>query len=379
MARKKIVFLTGTRADFGKLKSLINITTRSNDFEVHIFVTGMHMDKRFGKTVDEVIKCGYANIYQFINHDSVSHMDRVLGKTIDGFSHFVAEIEPDIIVVHGDRPEALAGAIVGSFTNRVVVHIEGGELSGTIDESIRHAISKLAHVHMVANEEARKRLLQLGEKESSIYIIGSPDLDLMNPDSLPSLNEVRQRYAIPFKDFALCMFHPVTTEYDMMPLYAEDFFAALDSAGGNYVVIYPNNDLGAEFNFHELDKLRGRPNFRIYPSLRFEYFLRLLLDAEFIIGNSSAGVREAPYYQTTAINVGSRQHRRAQGSTIINCGYARQQVVDAIGVARSAPAAPEVLHTSFGQGGSDRCFFDILSHIDLQGLSLQKYFQELDV
>ena len=224
---KRIVFLTGTRADFGKLKSLIKITQDSHDFEVHIFATGMHMNSKYGATVDEIYKSGFKNIYKYINHDTVEHMDRTLAKTIDGFSHYVAEIKPDLIVVHGDRGEALAGAIVGSLNNILVTHIEGGEISGTIDELIRHAVSKMSHIHLVANEEARKRLLQLGELEESIHVIGSPDLDLMNPQSLPVIEEAKSYYGIEFDKYAIAMFHPVTTEIKSISEYAKEFTKSL--------------------------------------------------------------------------------------------------------------------------------------------------------
>ena len=153
--RKKIVFLTGTRADYGKIKSLISITQKSDFYEVHLFVTGMHMNSLYGFTIDEIRKSGFDNIYPFINHDSIENMDRTLAKTIDGFSHFIAEIKPDLIVVHGDRVEAMAGAIVGSLNNILVAHIEGGEVSGTIDGLVRHAVSKMSHIHLVSNEDAR--------------------------------------------------------------------------------------------------------------------------------------------------------------------------------------------------------------------------------
>lgn len=156
MNKKRIVFLTGTRADFGKMKSLIKITQNSSLFDVHIFVTGMHMIEQYGKTIIEVQKSGFKNIYPFINHDEIVHMDRNLATTINGFSHYIGEMKPDLIVVHGDRIEAMAGAIVGSLNNILVAHIEGGEISGTIDELIRHSISKLAHIHLVSNEQAKK-------------------------------------------------------------------------------------------------------------------------------------------------------------------------------------------------------------------------------
>ncbi len=227
---KKIIFLTGTRADFGKLKSLIKISQESHLYDVHIFATGMHMNTKYGKTVDEIYKAGFKNIYQFINHDTVEHMDRTLAKTIQGFSDYIEDMEPDLIVVHGDRVEALAGSIVASLNNILVAHIEGGEISGTIDELIRHAVSKMSHLHFVANYEAKKRLLQLGEKEEAIFIIGSPDLDLMNPKFLPSIKDVKNYYDIPYKEYAIAMFHPVTTEYDSIQKHVKEFVDALISS-----------------------------------------------------------------------------------------------------------------------------------------------------
>ena len=188
---KKIVFLTGTRADFGKLKSLMLISQKSEKFKVHIFVTGMHLNPLYGETVDEVIKAGFKNIYKFENHDSIDFMDRILANTVQGFSQYVAKINPDLIIVHGDRVEALAGAIVGSLNNILVAHIEGGEISGTIDESIRHSVSKMSHIHLVSNLEAKNRLIQLGEFKNSIFVLGSPDLDLMEEKNYQALIRLR--------------------------------------------------------------------------------------------------------------------------------------------------------------------------------------------
>ena len=168
MARKKILFLTGTRADFGKLKSLIKITQKNNNFLSEILVTGMHLQKEYGETIDEIYKSKIENIFSFENHHN-SKMDIVLAETIKGVSNHIHYSKPDLIVVHGDRVEALAGAIAGSLNNILVAHIEGGELSGTVDEIIRHAVSKMSHIHFVSNEEAKKRLIQLGEVDK-IYL-----------------------------------------------------------------------------------------------------------------------------------------------------------------------------------------------------------------
>src|SRR6476620_1800589 len=247
MQIRKIVFLTGTRADFGKLKSLIEILKNNRQFTVHIFATGMHMDNKYGYTVHEIEKCEYDNIYKYINHDSESLMDITLSRTIDGFANYVRMIVPDLIIVHGDRIEALAGATVGALNNILVTHIEGGELSGTVDELIRHAVSKLSHTHFVANFEAKKRLMQMGECDESIYIIGSPDMDVMLSENLPSLEEVTDYYEIPFDEYAISIFHPVTTEIEGMDEYASSYVNAIHESGLNYVAIYPNNDVGSDF------------------------------------------------------------------------------------------------------------------------------------
>ena len=150
----------------------------------------MHMQKLYGHTYIEIEKCGFKNIHSFENHTHETTMDLTLAKSIEGISSIAKELEPDLIIVHGDRVEALAGAIVGSLNNILVAHIEGGELSQTVHEMIRHSVSKLCHIHFVANNMAKKRLVQMGELESSIYIIGSPDVDIMFSDKLPNTSEI---------------------------------------------------------------------------------------------------------------------------------------------------------------------------------------------
>ncbi|MEI8278348.1 MAG: UDP-N-acetylglucosamine 2-epimerase [Bacteroidota bacterium] len=371
---KKIVFLTGTRADFGKLKSLIEITTRSEEFDVHIFVTGMHMQAKYGYTVAEIEKCGYKQIYKYINHTSESSMDNNLAKTIEGLSNYVKEFKPDLIVVHGDRVEALAGAIVGSLNNILVAHIEGGEVSGTIDELIRHAVSKMSHIHFVSNELAQKRLIQMGELQENIYVIGSPDVDAMLSSNLPSIDEVKKRYDINFDEYAVALFHPVTTEVEYMQKYSMQFVDALLASNDNYIVIFPNNDLGSSAILHEYERLKGNPNFRIFPSIRFEYFLVLLENARFLVGNSSAGIREAPYYGLPAVNIGTRQQNRALHNDIINCGYGTEDIQKSIHTAKKSEFKKVNL---FGKGNSDVLFFETLNSDNFWNISKQKKFKDL--
>ncbi|MBA5248789.1 MAG: UDP-N-acetylglucosamine 2-epimerase (hydrolyzing) [Gammaproteobacteria bacterium] len=378
MNRKKIVFLTGTRADFGKLKSLISITQKSKSYEVHLFATGMHMNSLYGATIDEIRKNGFDNIYPFINHDTIDNMDRTLSKTIDGFSHFIAEIKPDLIVVHGDRVEAMAGAIVGSLNNIVVAHIEGGEVSGTIDELIRHAVSKMSHIHLVANKRAETRLIQLGELPSSIFVLGSPDLDLMNPEKLPNLLDVKKYYNIEFDKFSIAMFHPVTTEFKSIQKDAKEFVDALIDSNENYVVIYPNNDLGSHEILNEYKRLEGNSCIKIFPSLRFEYFLVLLKNSNYMIGNSSAGIREAPYYGTPTVDIGSRQNNRSQGKSIFHADNRSKSILKSIGIAKSFKKNSINKSCNFGHGNSDQLFLKLLNSDKIWGLNCQKQFQDID-
>lgn len=372
---KKILFLTGTRADFGKIKSLIGILDADPDFEVYVFVTGMHLQPEYGYTLLEIERCNFKNVHTFNNHTHESTMDLTLAKTIEGLSSYCKQRSPDLIVVHGDRVETLAGAIVGSLNNILVAHIEGGELSGTVDELIRHSVSKLSHIHFVSNDEAARRLLQMGEIETSIFTIGSPDVDIMFSDSLPNLEIVKSYYEIHFEKFAIAMFHPVTTEADAMQQYGEDFVNSLMDDVHSYVVIYPNNDLGSQGIIKQYDKLKNNPRFRVFPSLRFEYFLTLLKNSQFIIGNSSAGIREAPYYGIPIINIGTRQQNRGIEADIIHVDYSSKSIISALRTIDFHQVSR--IKTDFGQGNSGELFLKSIKNQDIWTINHQKQFRDI--
>lgn len=374
-SKRRILFLTGTRADFGKLKSLISITRSREEFEVHIFATGMHMHRKYGYTVKEIHKSGFDNVYHFINHTNESTMDLTLAKTIEGLSSYIQENYPDLIVIHGDRVEALAGAITGALNNILVAHIEGGEVSGTIDELIRHSVSKMSHLHYVSNELAKKRLIQMGELDQNIFVIGSPDIDLMFSDQLPSLNQALNYYDIPFQKFGVLMFHPVTTEVDLTAAAANNLVDAVLESGKQFIVIYPNNDLGSGNILSAYKKLEGNSNFRIFPSIRFEYFLSILKNSEFILGNSSAGIREAPYYGIPSINIGSRQQNRALHPEIINVDHLKESILS--GIKQAEQVKRHEISTHFGFGNSNQLFLDTLLNESLWQTSKQKQFKDL--
>ncbi len=370
--KKKIVFLSGTRADFGKIKSLILGFQKNKKFKVSIFVTGMHLLKRYGSTIHEIRKSGIKNIFKFNNQKINERMNSILSNTIKGFDNFIKKEKPDLIVVHGDRLEALAGASAGMFNNILVAHIEGGELSGTVDDSLRHAISKLSHLHFVSNISHKKRLIQLGEHKNKIFVIGSPDIDIMQSKTLPNISDVKKMYGIKFSEYSILIFHPVTTEYSKIDNQAEILINALKKSERKYIVINPNNDLGSEFIFKKYSKLKKDKSFKIFESMRFEYFLTLLKNSKFIIGNSSAGIKEAPFYGIPAINIGTRQYNRFSSELIQNINFNERRILNSIETTLKLRKRKK--NSFFGSGKSSLKFQRIISKSSFWKTKIQKSF-----
>ena len=373
---KKIMFVTGTRADYGKMKPLMKILDNSIDFEVFIFVCGMHLLKMFGSTYEEVLKDNYKNVFVAYGLSSSTDSCINLGDTINCLSGYVTNVEPDMIVVHGDRMDALAGAVVGALSNIRVAHIEGGEVSGTIDESIRHAVSKFAHIHFVSNDEAKTRLMQMGEEKERIFVIGSPDIDIMMSNNLPSLESAKERYKINFNKYIILMYHPVTTEYQIVGKNIKNVVDAVMESGRNFVIILPNNDLGSEIIINEYKRLDNE-RFRIYPSLRFEFFLTLLKNASAIIGNSSAGIRESGIYGIPAIDIGTRQSGRYSlnnETNIQHVGEDKEEIMNALELIDLHKKTSHV----FGEGNSAESFFNIVSKDSFWKIEIQKHFIDFD-
>lgn len=311
---RRIVFVTGTRADFGKLQPLADAAVQRG-FDVVFFVTGMHMLRRYGDTRLEVRRLTSCDVYEYVNQSPGDPHDAVLAKTMRGFADWITEYPADLVVIHGDRVEALAVALVCAMRYIPCAHVEGGEVSGTIDEVYRHCNSKLCRYHFVSSDAAARRVQALGEHPVDTFVIGSPELDLHSADPGVDLNTVRAHYDISFPEFGIVVFHPVTSEADTMRAQAQSLFGALGDSGRPFVVISPNNDPGSEDIFTVIEALPPS-QFRVIPSMRFSYFSVLMRHAAVIVGNSSLGVREAPFLGTPSLDVGSRQTNRAQASSI---------------------------------------------------------------
>lgn len=373
---RKVLFVTGTRADFGKLKPLIRVVNQIDGFSSEIFVTGMHLLQRFGSTWEEVVWSNLAPVHPFVNQASGDRMETTLAKTVSGLSSFVHESEPDLIVVHGDRVEALAGAIVGTLSNIRVAHIEGGEVSGTVDEALRHAVSKLSHWHFVSNDDSRRRLQQLGEDRDDIFVIGSPDIDVMDSPDLPPLQEALDHYNLKWKEFGILIFHPVTTELESIEQDTQEIMEALLASGDNIIVIESNNDVGSETIRKVYERFKSHERLRFFPSMRFEFFLSVLRNAKYIVGNSSAGIREAPHFGVPAVNLGSRQNNRVSARLVINAEIARDAILAGLDNAANVDRTPE---HNFGTGGSAEGFRAVLIEESRWKKTLQKQFVDIPI
>lgn len=369
-SKKKLLFITGTRADFGKLAPLAASAIKAN-FEVTFFITGMHMMKRYGETRLEVKKFKGSSFFEFVNQKEGDSQDFILSKTILGLSDFLHEHIPDLVIIHGDRIEAFAASIVCGLNYIPSAHIEGGEVSGTIDEVIRHCNTKLCHTHFVSSYDALKRVHALGEPLNRIFIIGSPELDVHRKPSGVSIDEVKSYYEINFDDYGIVVFHPVTSELETLESQVKTIFTALKKTNRNYVVIAPNNDPGTDKIFKTINTLPNE-RFRVIPSMRFNYFSELMKNASIMLGNSSAGVREAPFIGIKSIDIGSRQNNRSQANSVITC---QVNNLNKLKILINENWGKKVnSDSSFGEGLAADKFLEVISNPNFWNIRMQKEF-----
>jgi len=368
---RSVLFVTGTRADFGKLEPLATKAIAAQ-FQVGFFVTGMHMLQKYGLTRVEVERLQGVSNHHFINQKPGDGQDIIFAKTIQGFSDFVAEHKPDLVVVHGDRIEATACALVCATNYIRCAHIEGGEVSGSIDELFRHCNSKLCTYHFVSNDQAKKRVLSLGEHSDRVFVIGSPELDTHAKPSV-SLAEVKQHYDIAFDEYGIVVFHPITSELQTIHQQVSKLFDALIQSNRHFVVIKSNNDPGSDQIFSVLESL-PKNHFKVLPSMRFRYFSTLLRNAKIVVGNSSLGVREAPFLGVPSIDIGTRQNLRSQTASI----YHLKDVNNSDEFLQKLHANWGKTYskdTSFGSGDAAQRFTECIQNDSFWQIPLQKQFE----
>ncbi len=371
--------MTNNRADFSRLRTVIAALQKRDEVTVQLFVTGTHLLDDYGSSIREIQEENFPIAYTM--HTEVSGrvpvtMAKSAGNAITELAGVFSNFKPDIVVVHGDRYEALAATIAASFLNIFVAHIQGGEVSGTIDEHIRHAITKLSHAHFPSNEDALERIVRLGERPDMVFNVGCPASDILLHSPTCSFTQLREELMQLAKkaswkdqfneDFALVVFHPVTTEFGSAKKAASALIDALSSKKikNPFLILWPNIDAGAQEIVDSLKKFERDMNGRvgIFKHFPLPLYVNILRHAKVMIGNSSSGIREACYFGTPVVDVGTRQEKRACTKNVLHVGYDSNAIEDAIlkqlQHGRYEPEYP------FGAGDAGEKIAGILATID---------------
>ncbi|ABE52491.1 UDP-N-acetylglucosamine 2-epimerase [Methanococcoides burtonii] len=334
--KRKIAVVTGTRADYGIYLPVLKAIQRSSKLDLSLIVTGMHLSETFGHTVDEIEKDGFsidAKIPLGLLEDSGASMALDVGICILGLTDALKKIKPDILLVLGDRGEMLATTIAGIYMNIPVAHLHGGEVSGTVDESIRHAITKLSHIHFPATEESAERIRNLGEDEFRIYVVGAPALDTILSETFVPKEEMGHFFDIDInKPIILVVQHPVTTEVGAVERHIRETMDAVVELGEQTVVIYPNADAGGRKIIETIEQYRNYAFIKIFKNIRHVDYLSLMRTTNVMVGNSSSGIIEAPSFGLPVVNIGTRQTGRQRGQNTIDVDYDKDEIIKAIKV-----------------------------------------------
>ena len=380
---EKIIFFTASRADYGKLKPVISLFKKKN-FKIKIIVTGSHLQKEYGYTVKDIIKdFGKQIIISFKNQSFGDPSYIIFEKTVIGLNKIMKKYHSDFFFIHGDRMEILAAASVMTFRKIKIIHIEGGEISGSVDEMIRHAVSKLSHVHFVTNHNAKKVLINSGENKKFIFVTGSPDIDYLKKTSRPNITDVKNRYGIHFNNYAISFLHPVTTiSKNINDKISQIYFQSLKEISNEINIIHflPNNDDNADVILENLKKnLLKNLKIKVIPSMRFEYYLTLLEKSQFIIGNSSSAIMEAPYFKIRAINLGNRQNNRYGLNKCININFSKKKIIQSVKKILRENSKYHRKNTThlFGKGDSSKKILKIFNSKVLNKLKIQKSYKNL--
>lgn len=331
---KKVAVITGTRADYGIYYPMLQAIQWDDELELHLIVTGMHLSPNYGYTIDNIKKDGFpisARIECLFQGDTHGNMARSIGMGIMGMTQAFETVMPDCVVVLGDRGEMLAAAIVSTHMNIPLIHLHGGEVSGTIDESVRHAISKLAHVHLVATEGSKERLIRMGEDPWRIEVVGAPRVETIENTALPSLSETKHKYQLDFTgEYLLFVYHPVTTEdHDLAIL--EQMLEVLLGTDMNLVCIMPNSDAGSDKITSVYKKFYHKRHFHAVTNFGPLDYLTMLKHTVMLVGNSSSGIIEAASFRVPVINIGSRQKGRERSDNVIDILENKDELIHAIG------------------------------------------------
>ena len=321
-------------------KNILKILSKDKDFDLKFIVTGMHLSRKHGYSVRD-INSDKIPIYKKINTNFESDNEKKhifsLSKEMINLSISFDKIKPDIVLVTGDRAEMFVAALTAAYMKIAVAHIQSGDLSGHIDGSIRHAITKISHLHFASCEDSKNRVLKMGEEKWRVFNTGAPQLDDFNRPNKIKIGDFNKKFKMKIqKDFIIVMQHPVLYENIDAGSQIEKTLIALENLPIQKVVIYPNIDTGNNKIIKIIEKYKNKKNFNIFKNLNRDYFIFLLRNANILIGNSSCGILEAASFKLPVINIGSRQKGRLQSKNIINTGYSITEIEKAIKIIQTS-------------------------------------------
>ncbi|WP_281966974.1 UDP-N-acetylglucosamine 2-epimerase [Roseovarius nanhaiticus] len=362
-----IHYVSGSRADFGLMARCLSHIQASARHEVGVVATGQHTVARYGRTLGDIHAAGLPIVGEIpvtLSGESGSEMGHALADELTGFLKLWSRQRPDLVLLLGDRGEMVAGALAAVHLGIHVAHLHGGERTGTLDESFRHVITKLSHLHFPATEDAAKRIRKMGEAPETVHVIGAPGL-VGVAGRAPAKGAVLKAEldlssALPL---ALCVFHPVVQEAGEAAKQMQVVVEATRGAGYAMAVLRPNSDAGGDAIDAVLDTMPNGPEFRVLTHLRRDTYLDLLSVSDLMIGNSSSGIIESASFAVPCVNIGTRQNDRQRNANTFDCqGITPAQVTAAI---RSAEGWPRDDDNVYGDGKTDTRLLGLLDTLDL--------------
>jgi UDP-N-acetylglucosamine 2-epimerase (non-hydrolysing)/GDP/UDP-N,N'-diacetylbacillosamine 2-epimerase (hydrolysing) len=378
---REITVLTGTRAEYGLLKSSMEAIQSHSELSLSIVATGMHLSPRHGRTVEEIRDDGFSvdrEVLMQINGDSGTAMAKSLGVGTTGLADAFASLDPDIVLLLGDRDEALAGALAAAHMNIPVAHVHGGDsmYGAVIDDSIRHAITKFAHIHFPASELSAERIRKMGEEEWRITISGAPGLDDILAGDFEDPDTVLSKYDLnPSESLLLLVQHPVTTQSERAGEQMKATLDTVESFDAQIVIIYPNSDAGGNQIISEIESTEFSQPVRTFRSLPRDEYLALMDAADVMVGNSSSGIIEAPSFDLPVVDIGSRQEGRQRAENTISVPHEAAKIREAISRGFSDSKFSERIISStnpYDYGGAGERIANRLAEVTIDSSLLRK-------
>jgi GDP/UDP-N,N'-diacetylbacillosamine 2-epimerase (hydrolysing) len=374
---RTIAVITGSRGEWGYFRPVLRLIEKDPALDYRIITTNMHLLPAFGMSVHEIEKDGFHvddRIYMTFDGYTAATMTKSLACLLMELPTSLQRIKPDMILLAGDRGEQLMGAIAGLHLGIPVAHIQGGELSGNVDGVVRHAITKLAHIHFAANEEFAERVRRLGEHNFRIFVTGAPLVDELVSGFISTELDLRTRYRLKENErLILTVQHPLTEEEAQAGDQVSETINALTEINWPTIFVYPNGDAGSELIRSRLAKLK-RPHIRLFRNLPRQDYLGLMKMADVMIGNSSSGIMEAPSFGKPAVNIGRRQRGRPQAANVINVGNYKEEIVTAVRTATSPEfvAQAQSAQNPYGDGTASHKIVNVMKDIEINERLLNK-------